>query len=281
VKKFFYSMLIVVFLSSFQSALPDEQTEDVFLDVLGHLKELNIQTGDLLLWSTNEIDSMFIQKFTEGSYSHAGVLSVDADGKILIYDVYPGQGLRKSYIENHFGLDQGKLVSMAVIRYKGTLDRDGLVKRLDQFWARKNQIQFDQSMALEEGDDYGALLNGKSLSLYCTEFIFRLYEGIYQGTDFFENDYPRVYMKKDIFQTVPWDSEIFNEFGRWMGVRPVEQFQKWLTSHKSQVLICANGMLRAGGFEVLYEKQDKTRLKPWGMRLLEISQGDTAVSTNS
>jgi hypothetical protein len=32
---------------------------------------------------------------------------------------------------------------------------------------------------------------------------------------------------------------------------------------------------------VLYEKQDKTRLKPWGMRLLEISQGDTAVSTNS
>lgn len=280
-KKNIFFMFVFIFISGFQTSFPEEQVEDVLFDVINHLKDLNVQTGDLLFWSSNEIDSVLIQRFTEGVYSHAGILSVTPDGKIVIYDVHPGDGLRRSYIENHFGLDQGKLVSMAVVRYKGILDRQEISKRLDEFWARRAQIQFDQSMALEEGVDYASLLRGENLSLYCTEFIYLLYDGASSGPVFFENDYPRVYLKKDLITSIPMDSEIISEFKLWLGIRPVEQFQKWLTSHQSQVLISANGMLRPGGFEILYEKHDRERLKPWAIRLLETSLSDTPVAGNS
>lgn len=262
-------------------ALAEYSDQDILADVLNHLKTINVQTGDLLFWATNEIDSVLIQKFTDGPYSHAGILSVAPDGEILMYDVNPVGGVRRSLSKENFGVDPAKLVHIAVVRYKGTLNREELLRRLEIVWIKKSQIQFDQSMGLEGGMDYAALLNGKKLSLYCTEFVYRLYEGIYSGPAFYENDYERIYSKKNIFNNTPEDSEIYDQFKRWQGANPVERFQEWLMAHKSRVIISANGILRAGGFEVIYEKSDTTHFQLWALKLLESSESDTAVSENS
>lgn len=253
-------------------------SEDILDQFLNELKSKQVQTGDLVFWALNKMDSVLIQKFTEGPFSHAGVLEVDPDGKLWIYDVYPGMGLRKSVLENQFGAERANLVALALVRYKGNLDRSEIKKRLDGFWARRAQIQFDQSMALEEGGDYGALLKGDNLSLYCTEFVYRVFEGAAMGIPLYENDYPRVYKQKDLFSTVPADAEIIYEFQRGLGVHSVEQFQKWLTSHKSRILISANGMIRGSGFEIIFQVRDTQRLKSWSRRLLDSSQSDSPVS---
>jgi len=276
-KNWTLSVLTCVFLSVGGISFAEESGHDLLTDAINRAKEMNIQTGDLFLWATNEMDSVLVQKFTEGPYSNAGVLSVEADGKILLYLVYPGQGLIRSPIEDYFRNERDSLVSVAVVRYKGTLDSKDVSRRLDQFWLRKDQIEFDRSMALEPGMDYAALLNGRNLYLYCTEFIYRLYEGIMTGPVFFENDFQRVYMQKETFQAVTADSEILEQFKRWVGVQPGEQFQRWLTEHKSQILISPNGMLRGGGFDVLFEKKDKSRFKPWALKLLESSSSDTGL----
>ena len=273
-RRIFLPFLALVFLLTVQIGF----AEEIVQDVIKHLEGLHIQTGDLLFWATNEIDSCLIQKFTDGPYSHAGIFSVAPDGTILMYDVHPMGGVRRSSSQDFFGVDQSKVVSMAVVRYKGTVNREDLLKRLDQFLARKDQVIFDQSMALEGGSGYLALLQGKKLALYCTEFVYRLYEGIYSGPVFFENDYPLIYGKRDIFRSMPEDAEIYGEFKQWIGVNPVQRFQEWLTSHKSRVIISANGMLRGGGFEVLYEKSDKTRLKSWAVQLFEMPIQDTSIS---
>lgn len=250
-------------------------SDQVFDPALEKIQEdSSIQTGDLLFWGTTNMDSVIIQKFTEGAYSHAGVFWRDSDGRLWLYETHPREGLRRSLIENQFQANEKKkLVAMALVRYNGRLDRAALEERLKDFWEHRDQIAFDQSMALEPGGDFKALLRGERLSLYCTEFIYRLYEGAYSGPVFFENDYPRVYMQRDILAAVPVDQEILYEFQQWLGIRPVEQFQKWLTSHKSQVLITANGMLRGGGFKPVFQAADPARFRAWARRFLDYEGG--------
>jgi hypothetical protein len=235
--------------------------QDILERFLDRVKKETVQSGDVIFWALSQRDSVIIQRFTEGVYSHAGILWVDEEGKIWILDVIPGEGLQRSSLENHFVKDRSDLIELALVRYKGPLDREEITRRLKEFWSRKNQIKFDHSLALEEGQDYAALINGKVLSLYCTEFVYRVYEGIFSGPPFFENDYPKVYQEKDAFDFISADIQVAYELERLMGIRPEEQFEKWLTSHKSQVIISANGMLRGGGFTVLFEVQDRERQK--------------------
>jgi hypothetical protein len=252
--------------------------QDLLEKFLDQLKKESVQTGDLVFWASNAMDSVLIQRFTEGPFSHAGIVWIDENGKNWIFDVDPKIGLSQVSLEKLFGEERNQLIALALVRYQGRLDRKEIAQRLTEFWKRKNQIKFDHSMTLEEKKDYAALLMGEPLSLYCTEFIYRIYEGAFAGPPFFENDFLRVYTQKDALKSILSDQGAAQQFQILLGVRPAEQFEKWLMSHQSQILISTNGMIRGGGFEVLFDVQDRERLKPWAKKIL---QGLETINTDS
>lgn len=251
---------------------PLSAREPVVAQFLSQLKEKDyqIQTGDLLLWSSGEIDSIIIQKFTDGPYSHAGIIWVDRNNKAWLVDVHPGVGIRKEDLVRFIDKHDRKFLSLALVHYKGSLDRHQVSERILSFVKRKDQIKFDQSMGLEEGADYRALREGQLLRLYCTELIYRIYEGLAIGAPVFENDYDRVYDKKELIAAIPqYDQDVIFQFQKWLGLKPVEQFKQWITSHQSQVLISVNGMLRSGGYDTLVELKNPIVLMPWAVKFLK------------
>ncbi|MDP3979846.1 MAG: YiiX/YebB-like N1pC/P60 family cysteine hydrolase [Chlamydiota bacterium] len=233
--------------------------------------EYQLQTGDLIIWASGDMDSVIIQKFTEGDYSHVGMIWIDPINRLWLVDVHPGLGLRRQLLDDFLIHQRNKLVAIAAIRFKGELDREEIKRRIEMFWQRKDQISFDQGFAIEPDMNYASLLEGKAIRLYCTEFVYFVYEGASSGAKIFVNDYDRVYEKKNIFEKIQnLDQDIINEFQFWLGIKPVEQFQIWLTSHQVQVLLSVNGMLRTGSYEFVYEMKDKSSLKPGAKKFLEL-----------
>src|SRR5574341_1766413 len=99
---------------SLAGAWDDEDFLETFLD---RLKTESVQTGDLIFWALNQMDSVLIQRFTEGPYSHAGIVWVDENGKNWVFDVDPKGGLRQSPLENLFSEERNQLIALALVRY--------------------------------------------------------------------------------------------------------------------------------------------------------------------
>lgn len=233
------------------------------------LKQEIIKTGDVIVWGTNEMDSVIIQKFTEGPYSHAGIIWKDEEGKDWLLEISSNEGLMRTSIDKMFVSNPQSLTAVALLRYKGKLDEFKITERIKEFWNRKSQIKFDRSFGMNEKENYAALLKGESVSLYCTELIYWIYEGLTDGPVCFQNDYDRVYLQKDLFGSVPVDQEILYQFQQWLGIKPVEQFQNWLMAHKGQALISVNGMIRSNGFKVVGELKEPGNFKSWAVRFLQ------------
>ena len=230
-----------------------------------------IKTGDLFLWGSKNMDSVIIQKFTDGPYSHAGIIWRDSLNYLWLIDVHPGTGLRRQLLRDFLDKQRRELVSVAIVKYKGDIDREEIKRRLDAFWQNKANVKFDRAMALEKGKDFNALMRGEELSLYCTEFILRIYEGVLTGKKIFENDYQRVYDKKEILNMISdMDEEIIREFQFWLGLNHIELFEKWLTAHRQPVLISANGMIRSDAFEIIFTYEDFAYLKSGARKFLEL-----------
>ncbi len=149
---------------------------------------INLMEGDLILRSGTDVVSEGIKMMneTDKTYSHAGIVVKDRDGKIKIaHSISLGSGkkslISEDLIENFISPDENS--GYMILRYSEIVDYKGQISEVVREM-REEGIEFDHKMDFKSDE-----------KMYCTEFIYKVFkrvnkkfEGIllknYEGEDY-------------------------------------------------------------------------------------------------
>jgi hypothetical protein len=213
--------------------------------------EKKLQTGDILLWANNSIDSLVVQELTDGPYSHTALIHRHRDGKIWVMDTYPEAGLRYMPIDEYLNPKEFKLTRVGIMRFRGKIDLPLMEEYIHQLLKNQHQISFDNALIFDDSRFELETLKNQAYPLYCTEIIYQIMRHCTVSTDLYVNDYDRIMHK--------WETLSAQTKGKKLSpLQFIKLFYlklnlKKLKESTLKILITPNGMRRSPSFEMIYE----------------------------
>lgn len=212
-----------------------------------------LDTGDIILRTDANLDSLVIARVTEAQYSHIGLVYKDKDLNIRILECFPVKGIVLHTLPNFLHPKSGRTCRLSILRFKEA-DRTPLNKVIGKILENSTNIQFDMELNFDDKIPDIEAFQTVKFDYYCTELVNMIFQIAY-GQNYLRwpNDYDRVFshMKQN-----PAFYERHATFYFQHRQLRMMKFMHTILNMKKKVLLTPGGILKSPHFDVIFQGEN-------------------------